>query len=63
MSIVDYIFSIVIFNHFTTKIYTIFYQLIRIKIQDLPTDTMAQLLEHRRDKPWVRVRIVASIMF
>ena len=34
-----------------------------IKIQDLPTDTVAQWVEHRRDKPWSWVRILASVIF
>ena len=38
-------------------------KLIRIKIQDLPTDTVAQLVEHRRDKPRALVRILASVIF
>ena len=37
--------------------------LIRIKIQDLPKDTVAQWIEHRRDKPWALVRIIASVIF
>ena len=34
-----------------------------IKIQDLPTDTVAQWVEHRRDKPWSCVQILASDIF
>ena len=33
----------------------------RIKIQDMPTDSVAQWVEHRRDKPWARVRILGSV--
>ena len=36
--------------------------LIRIKIQDLPTDTVAQWIEHRRDKPRTWVQILASVI-
>ena len=32
-----------------------------MKIQDLPTDTVAQWVEHRHDKPRARVRILASV--
>ena len=32
-------------------------------MQDLPTDTVAQWVEHRRDKPWASVRILASYIF
>ena len=35
----------------------------RIKIQVLPTDTVAQWVEHRRDKPRTRVQIIASVTF
>ena len=35
----------------------------RIEIQDLPTDTIDQWVEHRRDKPWAWVRILASVIF
>ena len=38
-------------------------RLIRIKIQDLPTDTVAQWVEHRRDNPWTWVCIPASVRF
>ena len=31
--------------------------------QDLPTDTVAQWVERRRDKPWAWVRILASVIF
>ena len=37
-------------------------KLIRINIQVLPTDTVAQWVEHRRDKPWAWVRILASVI-
>ena len=33
------------------------------KIQDQPADTVAQWVEHRRDKPWAWVRILASVIF
>ena len=36
-------------------------KLIRIKIQVLPTDTVAQWVEHRRDKPRTCVQILASV--
>ena len=39
-----------------------FEKLIRIKIQVLPTDTVAQWVEHRRDKPWTWVQILASVI-
>ena len=35
----------------------------RIKIHELPTDTVAQCVEHRRDKPRTLVRILASVRF
>ena len=38
-------------------------KLIRIKIQVLSTDTVAQWVEHLRDKPRNRVQILASVMF
>ena len=38
-------------------------KLIRIKIQDLPTDTVAQSIEHRRDKPKALVQIQASVRY
>ena len=38
-------------------------KLIGIKIQDLPTDTVAQWIEHRRDKPRAWVQILATIIF
>ena len=37
--------------------------IIRIKIQVLPTDSVAQSVEHRRDKPRTRVQILASVIF
>ena len=38
-------------------------KLIRIKILDLPNDTVAQSVERRRDKPRAWVRILASVRF
>ena len=38
-------------------------KLIRIKIRVLPADTVAQWVEHRRDKPWPWVRIQVSVIF
>ena len=38
-------------------------KLIRIKIRDLPADTVAQSVENRRDKPRAWVRILASARF
>ena len=38
-------------------------KLIRIKIQVLPTDTVAQWVEHRRDKPRTWVQILGSAIF
>ena len=38
-------------------------KLIRIKIQVLPTDTVGQWVDHRRDKPWTCFRILASVIF
>ena len=38
-------------------------KLIGIKIQVLPTDAVAQWVEHRRDKPRTCVQILASVMF
>ena len=38
-------------------------KLIGIKIQDLPTDTVAQTIEHHRGKPRACVRILASVRF
>ena len=35
----------------------------RTKIQDLPTDTVAQWVEHRRDKPRKWVQFLASVIF
>ena len=35
----------------------------RIKIQVLPTDAVAQWVEHRRDKPRTWVQILASAIF
>ena len=35
----------------------------RIKIRDLPADTVAQCVEHLRVKPWTWVRILASVRF
>ena len=29
----------------------------------MPTDTVAQWVEHRRDDPWAWVRILASVIF
>ena len=39
-------------------------KLIRIKILDLPADTVAQLIERRRDKPrgWVRILEIVRFM-
>ena len=37
--------------------------LMRVKIQDLPTDTVAQWVEHRCDKPWAWFRFLASVGF
>ena len=34
----------------------------RIKIQNLLTDTVAQWVKHRRDKPWAWVRILANVI-
>ena len=39
------------------------WKLIGIKIQVLPTDTIAQWVEHRRDKPRTWVQILASVVF
>ena len=39
------------------------WKLIRIKIQVLPTDTVAQWVEHRRDEPRTWVQIIASAIF
>ena len=39
------------------------WKLIRIKIQDLPTDIIAQWVEHRRDKPRTWVQIITSVIF
>ena len=39
------------------------WKLIRIKIQYLPTDTVAQWVERRRDKPRTWVQIQASVIF
>ena len=36
---------------------------ISIKIQVLPTDTVAQSVEHRCDRPRTWVRVLASVMF
>ena len=36
---------------------------IKINIQILPTDTVAQWAEHRRDKPRTRVQILACVIF
>ena len=36
-------------------------KLIRIKILDPPADTIAQSVEHRRDKPWTWVQILVSV--
>ena len=33
----------------------------RIKIQDLPTNTVVQWVDHRHDKPWACVKILASV--
>ena len=38
-------------------------KLIRIKIQVLPTVTVAQWVEHRRDEPWTWVQILANVIF
>ena len=38
-------------------------KLIRINILDLPTDTVAKWVEHRLDKPWAWVGILASVIF
>ena len=38
-------------------------KLIRIKIRDLPADTVAQSAKRRRDKPNAWVRILASVIF
>ena len=38
-------------------------KLLRIKTQDLPTDTVALCVEHRRDMPRAWVRILASVGF
>ena len=38
-------------------------KLIWIKTQDLPTDTVAQWVEHRRVKPRACVRILISVRF
>ena len=35
----------------------------RIKFPDLPTDNVAQWVEHRLDMPWAWVRIIASVRF
>ena len=35
----------------------------RIKILDLPADTVAQSVEHRRDKPMTSVQILMSVRF
>ena len=34
-----------------------------IKIQDLPTGTVAQWVKHRRFKPWTWVQILANVFF
>ena len=38
-------------------------KLIRIKIQDLPTDNVGQWVQHQREKPWAWVRILESVRF
>ena len=35
----------------------------RIKIKDMPNDTVFQLVERRRDKPRALIRILASVRF
>ena len=40
-----------------------FEKLIRNNIQVLPTDTVAQRVEHRRDKPKTWVQILARVIF
>ena len=67
MSTVDSIFGIVIFHIcmwlFESTFLSSLQKLIGIKIQVLPTDTVAQLVEHRCAKPRTWVQILASVIF
>ena len=38
-------------------------KLMRIKILDLPTDAVAQWVEHRRDKPRTWIQILTCVIF